>query len=35
MLSPFIYGDPKGTRTPVAGVRGRSPRPLDDGAVVV
>lgn len=25
-------GDPKGTRTPVAGVRGQCPRPLDDGA---
>ena len=25
-------GDPKGTRTPVFGVRGRRPRPLDDGA---
>ena len=24
MLSPFIFGDPKGTRTPVAGVRGRT-----------
>lgn len=30
--SLFLHGDPKGTRTPVAGVRGRSPRPLDDGA---
>ncbi len=28
-------GDPKGTRTPVPGVRGRCPRPLDDGASVV
>ena len=28
-------GDPRGTRTPVAGVRGRSPRPLDDGAMIV
>ena len=26
------FGDPKGTRTPVAGVRGQCPRPLDDGA---
>lgn len=25
--------DPNGTRTRVAGVKGRSPRPLDDGAV--
>ena len=25
-------GDPYGTRTRVAGVRGRSPRPLDEGA---
>ncbi len=24
--------DPNGTRTRVAGVKGRSPRPLDDGA---
>lgn len=23
---------PKGSRTPVSGVRGRCPRPLDDGA---
>ena len=31
---PFVLllGDPKGTRTPVPGVRGRCPRPLDDGA---
>ena len=27
-----IDGDPYGTRTRVAGVRGRSPRPLDEGA---
>ena len=27
-----LLGDPKGTRTPVTGVRGRCPRPLDDGA---
>ena len=27
-----LLGDPKGTRTPVPGVRGRCPRPLDDGA---
>ena len=24
--------DPMGTRTPVSGVRGQRPRPLDDGA---
>ncbi len=28
----FDVGTPKGTRTPVAAVRGRSPRPLDDGS---
>jgi integrase len=28
-----LLGDPKGTRTPVPGVRGRCPRPLDDGAM--
>ncbi|CAI8874734.1 protein of unknown function [Methylocaldum szegediense] len=27
------HGVPKGVRTPVAAVRGRSPRPLDDGDV--
>ena len=27
-------GAPKGTRTPVAGVKGRSPRPLDDGSPI-
>ncbi len=26
--------DPNGTRTRVAGVKGRSPRPLDDGAKI-
>ena len=26
-----VIGVPKGVRTPVAAVRGRSPRPLDDG----
>ncbi len=29
----YENGDPKGTRTPVPGVRGRCPRPLDDGAM--
>ena len=28
-------GVPKGTRTPVSGVRGRRPRPLDDGDAVL
>ena len=28
-----ISGGPKGSRTPVFGVRGRRPRPLDDGTV--
>ena len=28
----LLLGDPKGTRTPVTGVRGQCPRPLDDGA---
>ena len=27
----FYDGGPKGSRTPVAAVKGRSPRPLDDG----
>ena len=27
----FVCGVPKGIRTPVAAVKGRSPRPLDDG----
>ena len=27
----FLYGDPKGIRTPVVGSKVRSPRPLDDG----
>ena len=27
----FYDGVPKGSRTPVAAVKGRSPRPLDDG----
>ena len=29
----YYVGDPNGVRTRVAGVRGRSPRPLDDGAL--
>ena len=34
LLIPLNYfGDPNGVRTRVAGVRGRSPRPLDDGAL--
>ena len=31
-LSDDKKNDPNGTRTRVAGVKGRSPRPLDDGA---
>ena len=31
-LSDDTKSDPNGTRTRVAGVKGRSPRPLDDGA---
>ena len=27
----FLFGVPKGIRTPVAAVKGRCPRPLDDG----
>jgi hypothetical protein len=29
------FGISKGTRTPVAAVKGRSPRPLDDGDLAV
>ncbi len=29
----ILYGSPNGTRTRVAGVRGRYPRPLDDGTI--
>ncbi len=29
----FVYGDPRGIRTPVTGVRGRRPKPLDDGTI--
>jgi hypothetical protein len=27
----FSFGSPKGIRTPVTAVKGRCPRPLDDG----
>ena len=27
----MLIGDPRGIRTPVTGVRGQRPRPLDDG----
>jgi hypothetical protein len=30
-MPPFSYGVPKGIRTPVAGVKGQCPWPLDDG----
>ena len=30
-VKKFFGGVPKGSRTPVAAVKGRSPRPLDDG----
>jgi hypothetical protein len=34
LLLGFGYaGSPKGNRTPVSAVRGRHPRPLDDGAI--
>ena len=29
------FGVPKGSRTPVAGVKGRSPGPLDDGDTIL
>ena len=32
---PLLYGDPNGTRTRVIGVRGRRPRPLDDGTNIL
>ncbi len=33
--NPLIFpGSPNGTRTRVTGVRGRRPRPLDDGTIV-
>ena len=31
----FWLSSPKGSRTPVSGLRGRRPRPLDDGATQV
>jgi hypothetical protein len=31
-IKSLIIGAPKGTRTPVFAVRGRRPRPLDDGS---
>ena len=35
MANPFIFpGSPNGTRTRVTGVRGRRPRPLDDGTIM-
>ncbi len=30
-ISALMHGAPKGTRTPVAGMKTLSPRPLDDG----
>ena len=32
-VNPFSLFSPKGNRTPVYGVRGRCPRPLDDGTI--
>ena len=29
----FLFGDPRGIRTPVTAVKGRCPRPLDDGVI--
>lgn len=29
-----LYGGPKGTRTPVNGLKTRCPKPLDDGTVL-
>ena len=31
----FFFGSPNGTRTRVFGVRGRYPRPLDDGTAML
>ncbi len=33
-MAGYLRNDPNGTRTRVAGVKGRSPRPLDEGAKV-
>ncbi len=33
MLRPCGIGIPKGSRTPVTAVKGRCPRPLDDGDI--
>ena len=33
-LSVVFIGDPTGIRTPVTAVKGRCPRPLDDGVIV-
>ena len=30
-VEPYLFGVPKGIRTPVTAVKGRCPRPLDDG----
>jgi hypothetical protein len=30
-IRPLLLDTPKGIRTPVASVKGRCPRPLDDG----
>ena len=34
-LAFCVLSDPYGTRTRVAGVKGRSPRPLDEGAATL
>ena len=34
VMNKIRVGAPKGTRTPVGGLKGRSPRPLDDGGVI-
>ncbi len=33
LCSITLYGVPKGVRTPVTGVKGQCPRPLDDGDI--
>lgn len=30
----FLFGDPRGIRTPVTAVKGRCPGPLDDGVII-